>query len=296
MASSLRGFVPLFFLLAVTLACSAAPTEPNREPVTMVVVDPERATVEAGGTLALTAYALDTAGRPDDGRLIFWASSDESVATVSSRGVVRGHAPGRVQIAASSEGKSAIATVTVTPRPVVSVTVSAPTSELRVGESIQLTARTYDGSDREVHGRSVAWSSSSSGVATVDADGRVTARAAGSVRITATSEGRKGDVSLRVLAPATSTPGTVHRVVVEPSSLTLDARGRGETAPLRVRAYDAQGRELQVKRVRWHTSNRRVARVSDSGLVRAESPGTAVITATVSGKSGQAHVTVTKSR
>ncbi len=380
MSSPVRGLVPPVFLLAVILACSAAPTESSREPVTMVVVDPENATIQAGGSLTLTAYALDTAGRPNDGSRIFWASSNESVATVSASGVVRGHAPGQAQIAASSEGKSAIARVTVTQRPVASVTVtpatsqldpggtvdlravtrdasggelsgrsvswsssassvatvnssgrvtavgpgtatitarsegrsgtaviqvrsvpvrrvsvSSPASELRVGETIQLVARTYDGSDRELKGRSISWSSSKTSVATVDASGRVTGRGAGSVKITATSEGRSGDVSLKVAEPATSAPGAVDRVVIEPSSVTLSARRR-ETAQLRVRAYDSQGREVKVSKVSWQTSDKKVATVSSSGRVKAESAGSAVITAKVSGKSGEASVTVNNSR
>ncbi len=380
MSSVVRGFASLSFPLAVILACSAAPTETSREPVTMVVVNPENATIQAGGTVALKAYALDTAGRPNDDRRIFWASSNESVATVSSSGVVRGHAPGTTQIAASSEGKSAIARVTVTPRPVASVTVtpataqldlgatvnlravtrdasgselsgrsvswsssassvatvnasglvtavgpgtatitarsegrsgtavvqvrsspvrrvsvSSPASELRVGETMQLVARTYDSSDRELKGRSIAWSSSNSSIATVDASGRVTGRSAGSVRITATSEGRSGDVSLKVLALASSAPGAVDRVVIEPSSVTLSARRR-ETAQLRVRAYDAEGREVSVTKVSWQTSDKKVATVSSSGRVKAVSPGSAVITAKVSGKSGEASVTVNNSK
>lgn len=380
MSSLARGFAPLLFLLAVIFGCSAAPTETSREPVTMVVVNPENATIQAGGTLALTAYALDTDGRPNDGSRIFWASSNESVATVSASGVVRGHAPGEARIAASAEGKSAIARVTVIPRPVASVTVTpataqldpgatvdlravtrdasggelqgrsvswsssasnvatvsssgrvtavaagtatisarsegrsgsaviqvrtlpvrrvnviAPASELSVGETVQLVARTYDGSDRELKGRSISWSSSNSSVATVDASGRVTGRGAGSVKITATSEGRRGDASLKVLAPASSGPGAIDRVVIQPSSVTLSACRR-ETAQLRVRAYDAQGREVKVSRVSWESSDRRVATVSSSGLVKAVSPGSAVITARVSGKSGEASVTVNNSR
>src|SRR3989449_1259723 len=61
-------------------------------------------------------------------------------------------------------------------------------------------------------GRTIAWSSGSPAVATVSASGLVTGVAAGSVTITATSEGQSGTATITVstvpVASVTVSPGT----------------------------------------------------------------------------------------
>lgn len=84
-------------------------------PVASVVVTPSSGQVFVQGTLALQASTLDAQGAALSGRAVAWSSSNAAVATVSSTGVVSGLAVGTATITASSEGKSAVAQVTVVP-------------------------------------------------------------------------------------------------------------------------------------------------------------------------------------
>jgi hypothetical protein len=139
-----------------------------------------------------------------------------AVATVSGTGVVTSVAAGTAHIIATSESKSGNATVTVslpTPVPVATVTVSLATSALTVGQTTQATATTRDANNVVLTGRTIAWSSDNTTVATVSGTGVVTAAAAGTARITATSEGKSGNATLTATSGTASaaecaTPGT----------------------------------------------------------------------------------------
>src|SRR5881394_995739 len=81
--------------------------------VASVSVSPAAASILAGGTIQLTATPKDASGNPLSGRTITWATSNPSVATVTTSGLVIGVAAGSAAITATSEGKSGTASVAV---------------------------------------------------------------------------------------------------------------------------------------------------------------------------------------
>src|SRR5947208_1678549 len=83
-------------------------------PVASVSVSPASASVQAGQTVQLTATPKDVNGNPLTGRTITWASSNTSVATVNSSGLVSGVVAGSAMITATSEGQSGTSAITVT--------------------------------------------------------------------------------------------------------------------------------------------------------------------------------------
>ena len=85
------------------------------------------------------------------------------------------------------------------------VTVSLASGSLDAGATTQATATPLDASGRAVTGRTAAWSSSATSVATIDASsGLVTARGAGTAQITATVDGRAGSAVVTVRATPTA--------------------------------------------------------------------------------------------
>lgn len=80
-----------------------------------VTVSPSADTMAAGQTLQLSAEATDDNGRPVAGAVFRWTSSDTSVATVDSTGLVRARAHGFVDVTASLDGTRAAADLTVQP-------------------------------------------------------------------------------------------------------------------------------------------------------------------------------------
>src|SRR5213596_2549430 len=171
-------------------------------PVAAVTVTPSSGTVAIGRTVQLTATPRDASGNPLTGRAIGWSSSDNTIATVNSSGLVTGVVAGAVTITATSEGQSGTASITVSGVTVASVTVSPASASVPVGQTVQLSATLRDANGTILTGRSVTWASNNTPVATVTGTGLVTAKVAGSATITATSEGQSGTAAITVTPSA----------------------------------------------------------------------------------------------
>jgi len=78
-----------------------------------VEVTPPSATATIGQTQQLTATPRDAAGNDLTGRTVVWESSDESVATVDTDGLVTALAVGSPTITATVSGETDMATITV---------------------------------------------------------------------------------------------------------------------------------------------------------------------------------------
>jgi uncharacterized protein YjdB len=256
-------------------------------PVASVTISPTSQSVVAGSTTpAFTAETKDGSGNTLTGRVITFASSDPSIATIDgSSGVATGVAPGTASITASSEGKdSPAATLTVTPVPVTSVIVSPPSQEVDVGSTVTFTATPRDAHNHPLTGRTVVYGSNDLSIATINSStGEATGVAPGTVTIGAISEGITGTASLKVnLAPVAS-------VAVSPSTLTIIV---GESATFSATLMDANGNTLTDRVVKWSSSNDGVAKIDPSGNAVSKGPGTTTITATSEGKKGTASLEV----
>lgn len=116
-----------------------------------------------------------------------WQSSNDAMATVDDMGMVTGVAKGTVVITATGADTGASGSWGVAvfedgdvPKPEARVAITGGFS-VKVGETLQLTAATTDGTDA-----GYGWMSSMEGVATVDDMGLVTGVASGEALITAT--------------------------------------------------------------------------------------------------------------
>jgi len=174
-----------------TVACGGSgPSGPA--PVASVEVALAKSSVLVGENTLATATVKDANGSVLSGRGISWASSDPTVATVTTAGQVAALKAGTTNISAASEGRSGAATLTVSRVPVASVVVSLASSALTIGHTTQATASVKDANGNVLPGRAVTWSSEFPFIADVNASGLVNAVSAGNVHIIATSEGQFG--------------------------------------------------------------------------------------------------------
>lgn len=278
-----RG-MPLVHAVLLGSACGVTDSD-EPIPVDNVVVTPSALEIAAGATGSLDARVTDASGAELRGRRVVWVSSNPSVATVSSSGVVTGVSAGRANIAATSEGKSDIAAVNVLAAAarVASVRIAPDKVDLFVAASTNLVATPYDTRGAAIAGRTVVWMTNNVTVAAVSQSGRVTGIVPGSAVITAVIDGISATSAVTVkLVP-------VANVAITPSNPTINA---GKTVALTARITDAAGNILSGRPVTWSSADTRFVTVDQAGVATGVRRGSAVVTATVEGKLGTATVTV----
>ncbi|HEY2467369.1 MAG TPA: Ig-like domain-containing protein [Terracidiphilus sp.] len=218
---------------------------------------------------------------------VTWQSSDSTVASVSTSGLVTAVKAGTVTITAAMNSVSGTAGVTVTAAAVVlnAINVGTPSPSMAAGGTEQLTATgVYSDNSTQLLTSQVAWSSSDTTVASVSASGVLTGVKAGSVTVTATLGTISGIGSVSVSAPALSS------VTIFPAAFSIAS---GQNKQLSATGFYANGTSQDVtNQVAWNSQNTASATVSSSGLVSGVSAGTATITATLGSITGTSVATI----
>lgn len=275
--------------LALIVACGGddetAPTEPPEPPVaTAVSISPASADLSSfGETLQLTAAVADQNGQAMAGASVGWATSDNSVATVSGGGLVTAVQNGSATVTATSGSAAGTASVTVVQR-VARIDVSPDAHTFAaLGDSVQLAAAPFDANDHAVDDAAVTWSSEDDAVATVDAGGLVTAAGNGTANINAQADAATGAAAV-----------TVSQVIVEmdvvPAATTLFSLG--DTVRLTATGVDANGHHGSALAVTWMSEHDAVATVDSTGLVTAVRTGSTDVFATTGELRDSSGVTV----
>src|SRR2546422_175006 len=259
-------------------------------PVASVTVTPASASVQQGATVQLTATPRDANGTALTGRVVTWGSNNTTVATVSGSGLVSGAGAGSATITATSEGQSGTAAITVT----------APTGQLAIGDSVQATVSTWV--------RNIAQPPADPATGTPPSViGTQPAGARGVVDsgpVLNTTPGGDGAIRYHVLFAAAPSGWVVQdylakivptvpvaAVTVTPASVSVL---QGQTVQLTATPRDANGNPLTGRVITWQSSNSAIASVNGSGLVSGVAAGGPVtMTATSEGQSGTATATVT---
>lgn len=241
--------------------------------VTSVTLNQSSISLKEGSTYQLSASVYPTNATNKN---VNWSSSNTSVASVSSYGLVSAKSSGTATItcrAADGSGKYATCMVSIEAATVYvsSITLNKSSLSLSVDETSQLSASVYPTSATN---RSVSWTSDDTSVATVSSSGLVTAKSAGTAIITCKAKdgsGKKATCTIAVKEP------------VKPISITLnktnETLSEGETLQLTATINPS---DADDKTITWISDNASVAAVNAGGLVTAKGVGTANIIATTS--------------
>lgn len=248
---------------------------------TGITLDKNELTIKVGKTATLTP-TIEPADATN--KNVTWSSSDETVATVSD-GVVTGVKAGTATITAkTANGLTVTATVTVEEIPVTKITLPTAKASMTIGGTMDLNPTIEPVDATNTH---ISWSSNDSAVATVDANGRVTAKGAGTATITGTAaSGVK--VTLVVI---------VSDEVIEVTAVTLDRTAAtikvGESLQLTATIEPSNATNASLQ---WISNNTASAIVTD-GRVQGIAPGDATITVkTTNGKTATCTITVEKTK
>jgi hypothetical protein len=258
--------------------------------VSSIIVTPAAATINSiGGTQQFTAEARDANDNPLAAQPSFnWDSNNHPVSTIGvTSGLATGHAVGSAQITASAGGVIGVADLTVG-QTVASIVVTPAGVTLNAfGATQQYSAEARDGNDNPLTTQpTFTWSENNLGtVATVDGNGLATAAGNGTTQISASAGGATGSVDLTVTQ-------TVSSVVVDPPAATLTSVG--STQQFTAEARDANDNPLATQPAFVWGGGGSVATVDGTGLATAQVEGATQITATASGVTGSADLTVTQ--
>ena len=236
-----------------------------------VKLNQTEAILEKYKTMTLTATVYPS--KLED-KTVTWKSSNTKVATVTSKGKVKGVKAGTATITCTSNATGLSTTCTVT---VGYVKLDQTEMIVEKYKTKTLTATVYPS---KLEDKTVTWSSSNTKIATVTSKGKVKGVKAGTATITCTSN---------ATGLSTTCTVTVGYVKLDQTEVTVK---KGKTVTLTATVYPSK---LEDKSVIWESSNTKVATVTREGKVKGVKAGTATITCTsnATGLSTTCTVTVT---
>ncbi|WP_311567161.1 Ig-like domain-containing protein [Photobacterium arenosum] len=252
---------------------------------------PSANTAEAGSSLSFTVNAIyANKDKKDVTQYAQCTSSDESVATVSDKGVIQAIAAGEATISCSYAGVSGGGVV-------ITVTGGHTVSQLQItpgqvsaaaGTQVQFTALAYyhDGSREDVTSQTI-WNTTDASTVELSTDGIASAKASGTATVTGQFEGVSSNQ-----ATMTVTAATLSSVHLSPATASL-VTGTQQQFTATGLFSDGSTQDL-TPQVTWDSDNTAAATISASGLAEAIAAGTANITASFNGTtSAPVNLTVT---
>jgi serine/threonine-protein kinase len=247
------------------------------------------------GALVLTLLVLQTTEKPGIGP----SQPADSAATVTGGTAVDTARPGAAGVPVDTArtgpdtagGRTVADLPAAVPLTVGRIQIQPTRLQLEAGQSATLALQLWSADGKPIREqRESRWSSSAPNVLGVGQDGTINGLRPGRATVSATVDGKRATATIEVraaVAPPT-TPAAVASLSVTPPNLTLTI---GRTQTLRLALLDARGNPLAERPATWTSSSPAVT-VSSRGEVQAVSPGTAVVTATVEGRSASSTITV----
>ncbi|MBR2572634.1 MAG: leucine-rich repeat protein [Clostridia bacterium] len=231
--------------------------------------------VPLGDTVRVVARYAEEAGYTG----VTFTSSKKSVAAVDATGLLTLKGAGKTTItAAAKNGKKkvkATAVLTVID-PAVPVSISidqGASAEIflgRASEPLTVTALPLGSADA-----SVTWKSSDRKTVSVDSEGNLSGLKAGTAKITATSvKNKKVKATIRVTVTDLTVPVGVR---ISPDPATVEV---GKSLQLSAQLLRRDPDIIAASPVTWKSTNKKIARVSKTGLVTGVKKGIVTITAT----------------
>lgn len=227
----------------------------------------------------------DNLGNNIPGKTVTWSSSNPTVVSVSTAGVVRGLAAGSAVITATVDAISSTRTVS-TQNAVASINTTVTSDTLDTGAQVNLNITPRDAANVALTGRPFTAVSADTSIA------RVAVIGTSAIQITG---GSVGTTTVTVTAGAISQPIAIRVIPISVASVQVagtTSLQRNNTFQFTATTRDGLGNVLTGRVVTWSSSNTNVATVSSTGLVTGVAGGSATITATSEGVQGTLTVNV----
>ncbi len=270
-------------------------SEPSETELDRIEISVPNSSFARGTTLHLNATAIykDNTHR-DVSSEGSWSSTDSSILKLLTQSQFKGMNLGSGNVNVSFQGKNATTTLTVTSAVLSDLTVTCVNqgSPLPVGidRQCKLEGIFSDGSTQVLTSDpSASWNITQSSIAGVNTTGLVSGLSPGSTSITSSYGSKTSSLNVTVSA------ATLSSIAVTPANSSYPlGKVQQYTA---IGTYSNQSTQDLTNQVSWASLNTSVATIDNSasskGLLTTQSTGSANITATLGGITGQTQVNVT---
>jgi len=223
--------------------------------IQQITVNATKNVMSVGETMQLTAIISP---QEVTNNTLTWSSSNPTIATVNTAGIVTAVSAGSVNIIASANDGSNVTgsfQLVISSVPITSITIGGSTAQMQMGQTIQLSATILP---TNATNKSIYWSSLSPNVASVDQTGKVTALSTGTTTIKAMSQDGSGvyaffDITVisYITIENVVIPLKLYKTTVQSNQFMIDYEVYPQTAP--------------NKNVTWTSTNPQVASVDATG-------------------------------
>lgn len=267
----------VLFLLSICIFLVGCSKEDTPRIVTSISFDKNEISIKVG-----ESETLKVIHEPSDLPVpsYTWESSNEDVATITN-GKVTAMSVGEatIKVTAAELGLSASCKIKVNPVEAETIVLNTTNQELKIGDEFQLTATIEPENTTD---KSITWESNDDKIATVTEEGLVKAVGVGKAIITVTS----GNVSVTC------------NIEVEPIQVTGISLSHEDIEIEITDEFELQAtispEDATNKKIIWSSSDEKIAKVSENGLITGLSEGKTIITAKSEdgGHTAQVNVTV----
>jgi hypothetical protein len=282
------AFFAALVSITMSLSCgggSMGSSKSTTPTLTSIAIAPTSKSIAKGTGLQLSATGTFSNGTTQTlTTLATWSATPANIAAVNAQGNLTSSSQGTVTIAASYQGVTGNASITVGPATLVSLAVSASQQSLPLGESEGVTATgTFtDGSTQNVT-QSVTWQATPATTAKINAQGQLTGVGQGVAQISAAEQGISGSASVTVAAPALMS-------IAVAGAATLPV---GESQAMTATGTYSDGSTQNLNNtVTWAAGPSGTAKITPQGQLTGVGKGMAQISAAQGGLTGNASVSI----
>jgi hypothetical protein len=265
----------------------------DAQPVTLSSIE---VTPANSSILQLTQQQFTATGHYSDNTTanltaqVMWQSSQASIATINAAGLATAtNTTGTTTITATLGTKTGSTNLTVSTAPLVTIEVTPPNVTIAptTTQAYKATGTYGNGSTQDLTAL-VMWSSSNTGVATINSSGVATGVVTGQTTISAVYQAITGTTTLHVQAV------NIISINVTPGSPSIPL-GLTQAFTATATFDDASTQDI-TNTAMWASSVTATATISATGVATSVAPGTTIISATQGGVTGLATLEVTAAR
>ena len=282
----LLSFIVVLNLMACGGSSTPSPTTPPSATVNSISIAPYQINIANASSFQLIAVAYYSDGTSNIiTDQVTW-SLQNNIANITNTGLITATTLGSSTITATFENVSTVVQLAVSAATLTSINIDPGSNTIANGTSSVLQANgIYSDLSSQDLTAQVTWQTSNTAIATINTDGILSAQGVGNVIVTATLG------AINKTTDITITAATLNSISVTPGNISI---ANGTIANFEATGFysDSSSQDL-TSQVSWQSNDTVIAEINSSGLLNSNNTGNTTVTASYSGQTSSASITVT---